>query len=312
MKNKYTIIFIPPDHSNTHQFQVSKQGRRVLGGGILLISLLMTGLFAQNLYLNQSIKELQPNIDHIEQLKDTLVERDQEISHLNEMSNQITNELKTVKDLEEKLSSILEINPTFSSTSVSRGIDPHPTTQTFPSSNLKIQTLDHQASLVTEHVTLLQHYHERVILQKDTIDHTPTLLPAEGKITSSFGYRKNPFGGLATEFHNGIDIACNYGSPVLATAAGVVSFVGRDPIYGLKVVLDHSRGYDHDILTFYGHNSNLLVKEGDQVNKADLIAYSGNSGRSTGSHLHYGAIVNGNSVDPLRFTNLTKEEKQDV
>lgn len=302
MKNKYTIIFIPPDHSNTHQFQFSKLGKQIIGGGMLLIGVIMIGLFAQNLYLIHYIKERQPTINHIDQLETTLVERDQEISHLNEMSNQINNDLQTIKQLEEKLSSLLKINPTSSSATVSRGIDP--AVQSFGSSKPTIQTLDHQASLVTEHLNLLERYYEVAVLQKDKLDHTPTILPAEGEITSAFGYRRNPFGGRSTESHNGIDIACNYGTPVLASAAGVVTFAARDPVYGHKVVIDHG----HGIETFYGHNSRLLVKKGDQVNKADLIAYSGNSGRSTGSHLHYGAIMNGLNVDPLTFPNFTKEE----
>ncbi|KUO75801.1 MAG: metalloendopeptidase [Desulfosporosinus sp. BRH_c37] len=306
MKNKYTIIFIPPDHSNTHQFQISKQGRRFLGGGMLLIAVIMIGLFAQNLYLRHFIKERQLTMEHIDQLKSTIVERNQEISHLDETSNQITGDLKAIKSLEDKLSSILKIKPPSSSATLSRGGDP--TTQNFASANPTIKMLDHQALLVDEHLNLLQRYYEAAVLQKDQIEHTPTILPIEGEITSFFGYRRNPFGGRSTENHMGIDIACNYGSPVSASAAGVVIFADRDPIYGLKIVINHGQG----IVTFYGHNSRLLVKKGDQVKKSDLIAYSGNSGRSTGSHLHYGTIVNGESVDPLTFPNFTKEEQPDV
>jgi len=306
MKKKYTIIFIPPDHSNTHQFQFSKQTRRVLGSGVLLIGVMMAGLFAHNLYLNQYIKESQPTIDHIDQLNSALVERDQEITHLNEMSDQITNDLKSIKDLEEKLTSILKINPTSSPANLSRGIDS--ADQSFMSPNQTIQTLDQQAPIVAEHLNRLERYYEIAILQKDRLDHTPTIIPAEGEITSYHGYRGNPFGGKSTEFHSGIDIACNYGSPVLATADGVVTDVGRDPVYGLRVDLDHGNG----IVTFYGHNSRILVKTGDQVKKTDLIANSGNSGRSTGSHLHYGTIVNGKNIDPLTFTSFIKEDPPNV
>lgn len=304
MKNKYTIIFIPPDHSNTHQFQVSKQGRRVLGGGILLIGLLMIGLFAQNLYLSHYIKERQPTIDHIDQLKVTLDERDQEISHLNAVSNQINDDLKAIKHLEEELSTILNIQPASPPATLSRGMNP----LVDLTSDLTIQALDHQAPVVAEHLDLLQSYYEAAVRQQEKLEHTPTFLPTEGRITSSFGYRRNPFGGRSTEFHNGIDIACNYGSPIVTTAAGVVTFAGWDPVFGHKIVIDHG----DEIVTFYGHNSRLLVKKGDQVKKTDLIAYSGNSGRSTGSHLHYGTIVDGNNVDPLIFTSLTKEEIPDV
>lgn len=306
MGKKYTIIFIPPDHSDTHQFQFSKQGRRILSGGILLIGFLVIGLLAQNLYLSHYLKESQPTIAHINQLKSTIVERDQEISQLNDMSHQITNDLQTIKDLEDKLSSILKINLTSSSASVSRGLKP--TTRNLIASDPTLQMLDHQVLMVTEHLNLLQGYYEAAVLQQDQLEHTPTILPTEGEITSSFGYRRNPFGGRSSEYHNGLDIACNYGSPVLATANGVVTFAARDPVFGLKIVIDHG----HGIQTFYGHNSRLLVKNGDQVKKADLIAYSGNSGRSTGSHLHYGTIVNDENVDPLTLTIFPKEEQPDV
>jgi len=305
MKNKYTIIFIPPDHSDAHQFQFSRRGKRILGSGLLFFAVLVIGLFAQNLYLSHYIKERQPAIDNLEQLKSAIAERDQEISHLNEMSSQITNDLQAIKNLEDKFTSILKISPTSTSSTLSRGKDP--TVQNFETTD-SAQTLDYQAPIVNKHLTLLQHYYEEALLQKDLLEHTPTMLPIEGEITSTFGYRHNPFGGRSTEFHNGIDIACNYGTPVPATAAGVVTFAGRDSVYGLKVVIDHG----HGIVTFYGHNSRLLVKTGDQVKKSDLIAYSGNSGRSTGSHLHYGAMVNGENVDPLTFTTFTKEEVPNV
>lgn len=306
MKNKYTIIFIPPDHTTTRQIQFSKRGRRLLGCGVLMLGIIGFAILAQNLYLNHFIRENQPNIDHINQLKSVILERDQEISQLNEKSNQIANDLIQITDLEKKLSSLLKINPSSSSTSLSRSIDP--ATQSFTMSSPIVQTPSQLAPIVAEHLTILQRYYETAVLNKDQIEHTPTILPNNGEITSAFGYRRNPFGGRSTEFHNGIDIACNYGSPVSATAAGVVTFAARDPIFGLKIVIDHG----HGIETFYAHNSRLLVKNGDHVNKSDLIAYSGNSGRSTGSHLHYGAIVNGNNVDPLIFTNFTKEEMPDV
>jgi len=85
-----------------------------------------------------------------------------------------------------------------------------------------------------------------------------------------------------------------------------VTFVGSNPFFGLRIDIDHG----HGIKTFYGHNFRLLVKEGDLVKKQDLIAYSGNSGRSTGPHLHYGTTVNGKNVDPLIFAKKSKEHPE--
>lgn len=305
MKDKYTIIFIPPDHSTTRQFKFSKLGKRYLGVGMLLLGVMIIGLFARNLYLSHYIKDLQPTIDHIIQLESTIEERNQEISDLNEKSTQITEDLTRITDLEEKLSLILPLRPS-SSASLSRGINP--TAQNFILANPLIQTPDQNAQVVADHLNLLERYYEAAVLQKDQLDHTPSILPTEGEITSPFGYRQNPFGGWSKEFHNGIDIACDYGTPILATADGIVTFAGRNSVFGLRVDIDHG----HGIVTFYGHNSQLMVKEGDQVKKLDLIAYSGNSGRSTGSHLHYGSIVNGKNVDPLTFTEIAKERNADV
>lgn len=301
MKGKYTIIFIPPDQSTTRQFQFSKLGKRYLGTGMLIIVLIIILLFARNLYLSLYIKDLQPTIDHITQLKSEIEERNQEITQLNEKSTQMTQDLERIVDLEEKLSTILQLDPPTSHTSLSRGISSEiPSFIQVPSA---VKTLDQNAQIASNHLKLLEYYYESAVLQKDQLEHTPTILPVQGEITSPHGYRKNPFGGRSKEFHNGIDIACDYGTPVLAAADGIVTFAGRNSIFGLRVDIDHGRC----ITTFYGHNSRLLVKEGDKVKKRDLIAYSGNSGRSTGSHLHYGTIINGNNVDPLTLTEATKE-----
>lgn len=310
MKDKYTIIVIPPDHSTTHQFQFSKLGKHYLGIGMLLIGVMIIGLFARSLYLSHYLEDLQPTIDQISQLKSTIEERDQEISSLNEKSVQVTEELTRITDLEEKLSSILQIQPPSSLSSLSRGISRgiNPDAQNFILANPPIQTPDQNVQGAADHLSLLQRYYEAAVQQKEQLEHTPSILPVEGEITSPFGYRRNPFGGWSEESHGGIDIACNYGTPVLTTADGIVTFAGRNAVYGLRIDIDHG----HGIVTFYGHNSRLMVKKGDQVKKHDLIAYSGNSGRSTGSHLHYGTIVNGKSVDPLTFTKITKEGNSDV
>lgn len=298
MKNKYTIIFIPPDHSTTHQFQFSKLGKRYLGIGMLLIGLMVIGLLTRSLYLSYYIKDNRPTIDHINQLQSEIASREQEISDLNKKSNQMAEDLAKITDFEGKLSSILQISPipTSTSSTPSRGITG--SMQNLAKAEFPAKTAEQNAQIVADHLSLINRYYEAAILQKDQEAHSPSFLPVEGEITSSFGGRSNPFGGSSSEFHNGIDIACNYGTPVQATADGIVTFADYNSVYGRRVDIDHGNG----IVTFYGHNSRLIVKVGDHVKKHDLIAYSGNSGRSTGSHLHYGTIVSGNNVDPLTFT----------
>ncbi|HZK85403.1 MAG TPA: M23 family metallopeptidase [Desulfosporosinus sp.] len=306
MKDRYTLIFIPPGHSTTHQLQFSKLGKRYLGIGVLLIVGMIIGLFGRSIYLSHYIKDLQPTMDHISQLKSTIEERDQEISKLNQRSTQINGDLIKIKNLEGKLSSILQIKPTSSKAMPSRGLNVH--AQNFILAEPSILTPDQSTQIVAHHLNLLQGYYEEAVLQKDRLDHTPSILPAEGEITSTFGYRQNPFGQWSKEFHHGIDISCSYGTPVLATADGIVTYVGSDSVYGKRVDINHG----HEIVTFYAHNSRLMVQKGDQVRKREIIAYSGNSGRSTGAHLHYSILVNGEHVDPQTFTIKTEEEYEGV
>jgi murein DD-endopeptidase MepM/ murein hydrolase activator NlpD len=94
-----------------------------------------------------------------------------------------------------------------------------------------------------------------------------------------------------------MDIASPYGAPVVATGDGVVTFSGRHGGLGNKIIVDHGYG----LATVYGHNSKIVVKEGDRVQRGTIIAYIGSTGRSTGPHLHYEVLVSGIPVDPLRY-----------
>ena len=104
-----------------------------------------------------------------------------------------------------------------------------------------------------------------------------------GVITSGVGWRLDPFGSGRHVYHSGYDISVPVGTPVHPTQVGTVFFSGPYRGYGNLVGVDHGNGY----LTFYGHNSVLLAKPGDKVDTNTVIALSGNSGRSTGPHVHY-------------------------
>lgn len=125
---------------------------------------------------------------------------------------------------------------------------------------------------------------------------TPTLWPVKGWLSSQFGYRVSPFTARQT-FHEGIDIAARYGTDVYSTAKGIVVYAGPKSGYGYLVTIDHGYGY----ITRYGHNSSISVKVGDKVEKGQVIAKVGSSGRSTGPHSHYEVLVNGIPVNPLKF-----------
>ena len=125
--------------------------------------------------------------------------------------------------------------------------------------------------------------------------------PVEGKITSEFGYRKAPTGGATTN-HSGIDIAVPVGTPVKAIAEGkVIAANGGMRGYGNGVFIDHGLINGKQVISEYGHLSQFLVKVGDKVKQGNVIAKSGNSGISTGPHLHITIRENNIPVNPRKY-----------
>ncbi len=125
----------------------------------------------------------------------------------------------------------------------------------------------------------------------------PSVWPIKNTyITSPFGYRSNPFGGRSSEFHTGVDLKARY-QKVSATAEGEVVVSEYLSGYGYTVVIDHG----HGLMTKYAHNSELYVSVGEQVERGDVISKSGDSGRSTGPHLHYEVLLNGEPVNPAEY-----------
>jgi murein DD-endopeptidase MepM/ murein hydrolase activator NlpD len=125
----------------------------------------------------------------------------------------------------------------------------------------------------------------------------PTGRPvAEGYISSSFGERMDPFDGEEA-FHKGVDFAADAGSAVLAVATGIVTWAGPRAGYGILVELSHGNGY----VTRYAHNSRVLVKVGDTVERGQAIAEVGSTGRSTGPHVHFEVLRNGAQINPIAF-----------
>jgi len=121
-----------------------------------------------------------------------------------------------------------------------------------------------------------------------------------GWMSSPFGYRPDPFTGQ-TAWHNGVDFPGSTGSDILAVAAGVVTWADNREGYGLLVEVNHGNGY----LTRYAHNSASKVKVGDIVKKGQVLALMGNSGRSTGPHVHFEVYKDGRAVDPAAYLQRT-------
>lgn len=125
---------------------------------------------------------------------------------------------------------------------------------------------------------------------------TPSIWPLAGWLSSGFGNRKDPFDG-SPDFHPGLDIAADKGTPVRATADGTVESAAYNGAYGNAVLVNHGFG----ISTRFGHLSGFAVRAGQQVHRGDVVGYVGSTGRATSAHLHYEILLNGQQINPLRL-----------
>ncbi|MFO7714942.1 M23 family metallopeptidase [Desulfosarcina sp.] len=125
---------------------------------------------------------------------------------------------------------------------------------------------------------------------------TPSVRPVKGWISSHFGYRESPFTGRR-EFHRGLDIATHAGTPIISPADGIVTFAGSKGLMGNMITIEHGFG----MVTRYGHTQKIVKKRGEQVKRGETIALVGNTGRSTGPHVHYEVRLNGVAVNPTNY-----------
>lgn len=159
--------------------------------------------------------------------------------------------------------------------------------------SIDMENLKQQIKLTMENVGEIKDYLSQ---ERDLYLATPKGWPVEGRLTSSFGMREHPKTG-SKDFHSGVDIATDPGTPVKTTADGVISFAGWSGGNGNLVVIEHGYGFS----TFYAHNKQVNVKVGQTVRRGDIISYVGSTGNSTGPHLHYEIWQNGKSINPQKF-----------
>ncbi len=157
----------------------------------------------------------------------------------------------------------------------------------------QLDRLSSEAEVQSEELNTLTGYFED---RKALLASAPAIWPVRGWVTSDFGWRVDPFTGQR-ELHEGLDIANQEGTPVLATADGTVVYAAPDDGYGNVIVLDHGFG----IKTRYAHLSKIDVRIGQRVQRGQTIGQIGDTGRATGPHLHYEVRVNGAAVNPRKF-----------
>ncbi|MGB9780569.1 M23 family metallopeptidase [Caldanaerobacter sp.] len=243
-------------------------------------------------YLYTVILEKDKQISELTQIKE---EQDKKIAALNKNAQMVNEKIKNLTELEEKVRRMVGLSsPPASRGNVIRSMNPD------NSISYDDQTTTQLLTEIDQKTSELNDLISKVEARLNYLAALPSAYPVYGTITSPFGMRKNPFGS-GYEFHPGIDISVPIGTPVKAAGKGVVVYAGWLAGYGKAVIIDHGYG----IQSVYGHNSQILVKVGQTVERGDVIAKSGNTGRSTGPHVHFEIRVNGNPVNPMKY--LAKE-----
>jgi murein DD-endopeptidase MepM/ murein hydrolase activator NlpD len=162
-----------------------------------------------------------------------------------------------------------------------------------------VTALDNKADRLEREI---RHINDRLRSDVLRLASVPTGLPVNGYISDGFGMRRNPFNGEGREVHEGLDIAVEFGTPVSATADGLVVYAAPHAGYGNLVIVYHSNG----ITTRYGHLSKITVEPGQRLKRGQQVGHAGSTGRSTGPHVHYEIRENDQAVDPIRYISQSR------
>lgn len=292
-KNHYTFLIVPRKKSSVKSLSASSTLIKSTAGALLLIFICL-GYFLYD-YLNTKKQDVE-----LSYLKRLTVNQKEQINSLVNKVSDFEKKLESLRQLDEKIRSMTKLEKKQSKVQNQLlgvgGIEPEKATM--QSVDLLEKNLDRLISDATERERSFSELLEYLKKRESVLAATPSIWPTVGWVTSEFGYRVSPY-GENREFHRGIDIVCRSGNMVRAPADGIVSEISNRHDLGNYVIIDHGRGMQ----TGYAHLLRAAVAEGKQVKRGDIIGYVGNSGRSTGSHLHYSVYLNGIAVNPRKYLN---------
>lgn len=297
-KNFYTLLILPKKHSSAKKVSIS--GTLVKG-----VCIFVMGLILMMMYFSYDYIHIRREQAELKRLKQQTVEQRRQIEGLVAKADLVAAKMEELKQFDKKIRIMANLE-TGRDKEQLLGIG-GPASQ---ESRLRSAVASEDKALISD----VQRHMDRLMDEaltreqsftgllgflkerKSILAATPSLWPVAGWVTSEFGKRSNPFGG-EREFHKGLDIATRHGKTIQSPADGIVTEVAYQNDVGQMIQIDHG----HGISTFYGHLSKAIVRPGATVKKGDRIGYVGNSGRSTGSHLHYAVMLNGVPVNPRKY-----------
>ena len=298
-EKRYKIQFIDSEEDVTRTVRLSLRSLRVLAVGAGAAVALLTVGAVLSIY---TLMNGEMHASETAQLREANRIQQEQILQVSKRASALQQDLDSLRRAEDGLRAIVGAPPAAADETVQEGtVSPtggeqhEPTTADLSEAlemiEERLSTRRSSIDLLAE--TMRREFPGAASYASDSAPHTtPSIWPAAGYVSSPYGLRFN-----GTEFHQGIDIAADMGTPIVATADGVVTAAGWNGGYGNMVDVDHGGG----IVTRYGHASALAVTVGQQVRRGEVIAYVGSTGRSTGPHVHYEVRVDGQPVNPAGY-----------
>ena len=296
---KTTIVFLPDGAKNVRQFKIPKVILRFVSCLLILVIAALTwGAF--------DYYRIRKQIPEYLRLKTENSQQRGQLAALFQKLDQMNNKMVELKEFDHKLKVMVNLGTDDEDTTQFLGIGGSDPTLIKPEFSIEethknLVRLMHQ-SLDNLNTEISVQSREKAELckflesQKSMFACTPSVWPTKGWVSSRFGYRISPFTN-EKEFHSGLDISSRMGTSIISPSDGVVASIGKSYGYGNTIIINHGYG----LKTKYAHLDKSLVKKGEAVKRGQQIALMGNSGRSTGPHLHYEVQLKGVPVNPLRY-----------
>ena len=298
-EKRYKIQFIDSEEDVTRTVRLSLRSLRVLAIGAGAAVALLTVGAVLSIY---TLMNGEMHASETAQLREANRIQQEQILQVSKKASALQQDLDSLRRAEDGLRAIVGAPPAAADETVQEGpVSPTGGEQHTPTTadlSEALEMIEERLSTRRSSIDLLAETMRREFpgaasYASDSAPHTtPSIWPAAGYVSSPYGLRFN-----GTEFHQGIDIAADMGTPIVATADGVVTAAGWNGGYGNMVDVDHGGG----IVTRYGHASAVAVTVGQQVRRGEVIAYVGSTGRSTGPHVHYEVRVDGQPVNPAGY-----------
>ena len=291
-RKTFLLKIIPPDGYSVYKLAFTRRHVALLGVLMVLASLAAIGLHTY---------QLQVAAADVRALQSRTAEQQTQLRSIDKQADALARQLRDVQKENAEIKRLIGADRGGHKQHVFVAVPGAASAADFAAVQTRLRELARASAATSADAQRLQRVAMRVlnlrrmasIAHERMLAAIPSLNPVGGGIAASFGWRTNPW----HEFHKGLDLEANYGTPVHATAAGTVASAGWDGGFGLKVDIDHGNGYH----TWYAHLSRAQVSPGQRVTKGQLIALSGSSGESTGPHLHYQLMYDGQPIDPEPF-----------